>query len=132
MDIRYDGGGGVYANLFDACPPFQIDGNFGTIAAIAEMLVQSGNNEIRLLPALPDGWKDGNVTGLCARGGFEVSTTWKEGRLTSATIHSLLGGAVRVRYQNQSAEVKIRKGESLILGADLSVAKGSSAPHSRR
>ena len=119
MDIRYDGGGGVYANLFDACPPFQIDGNFGTTAAIAEMLVQSGNGQIRLLPALPDAWKEGSVTGLRTRGGFEVSMRWKAGRLTSVTIRSTTGEPCRVRYGNNSVELEIKRGKSVTLDGNL-------------
>jgi alpha-L-fucosidase 2 len=120
MDIRYDGGGGVYPNLFDACPPFQIDGNFGMTATIAEMLVQSGNGTIHLLPALPDAWSEGKVTGLRARGGFEVSLTWKSGKLVSATIHSATGQPCRVSYGGQSVDLKIQKGKSITLNARLS------------
>jgi alpha-L-fucosidase 2 len=119
MDIRYDGGGGVYPNLFDACPPFQIDANFGVAAAIAEMLLQSPDGVIHLLPALPDAWKDGKVTGLCARGGFEVSMTWKEGKLTSATIYSRTGGLCQVCYGDKKTAVKIKKGKSIILNRSL-------------
>lgn len=119
MEMRYDGGGGVYANLFDACPPFQIDGNFGTTATIAEMLLQSGNGEIRLLPALPNAWKEGIVTGLRARGGFEVSIVWKAGQLVSATIHSTTGEPCRVSYAGQLVDLKIGKGNSIRLNSHL-------------
>lgn len=119
MDMRYDGGGGVYPNLFDASPPFQIDGNFGTTAAIAEMLLQSGSGEIHLLPALPRAWADGTVTGLCARGGFEVSMVWKAGQLVSAAIHSTTGEPCRVSCAGQSVDLKIKKGNSARLNGQL-------------
>ncbi|MCW0483079.1 glycoside hydrolase family 95-like protein, partial [Gaoshiqia sediminis] len=93
--------GGTYPNFFDAHPPFQIDGNFGCTAGIAEMLMQSHDGAIHLLPALPDEWKDGEITGLRAPGGFELSFTWKNGEVQKIEIKSTLGGNCRIRVPNE-------------------------------
>lgn len=89
-------GGGTYPNLFDAHPPFQIDGNFGATAGITEMLMQSHNGELALLPALPDAWKNGHIIGIKARGNFTVGIDWKNGKLAKATVYSALGGTCRI------------------------------------
>jgi alpha-L-fucosidase 2 len=119
--IRYDRGGGVYPNLFDACPPFQIDGNFGITAAIGEMLLQSSVGQIDLLPALPSAWQNGQVTGLRARGGFQVDETWQAGKLISATIHSDTGDPCSVRYQGKTLDLKMKKGDTVTLDGNLAV-----------
>lgn len=93
--------GGTYPNLFDAHPPFQIDGNFGCTAGIAEMLMQSYDGFIYLLPALPSVWKEGEVKGLVARGGFELDITWKEGKVSRLVVKSRLGGNCRLRSLNR-------------------------------
>ena len=101
-------GGGTYPNLFCAHPPFQIDGNFGGCAGIAEMLVQSQTGEIELLPALPSAWKSGSFKGLKVRGGGEVSAKWKEGRLAEAGLKALVPGSFRIKLPADSANMGIK------------------------
>jgi alpha-L-fucosidase 2 len=102
-------------NLFDNHPPFQIDGNFGGTAGIAEMLLQSHDEGIDLLPALPKAWATGTFTGLRARGGFDVSASWKDGQLETVTITSLAGQRCRVRAQGVTREFATVRGRSYVL-----------------
>lgn len=102
--------GGTYPNLFDAHPPFQIDGNFGGTAGVCEMLMQSGQGVIELLPALPAEWGTGSISGLKARGGYELNFAWTDGRVTSATVTSAGGGKVSVKVNGETKKLKVKKG----------------------
>jgi len=106
-------------NLFDTHPPFQIDGNFGGTAGIAEMLLQSHAGEIHLLPALPAAWPSGHVKGLRARGGCEVDIAWTNGKLTEATIRPLRDGACNIRYGNSTARIDAKTDKPLRLNGNL-------------
>ena len=116
----YVHGGGTYANLLDAHPPFQIDGNFGGTAGVCEMLLQSswkaegGGWKVELLPALPKAWKDGSVSGLCARGGYEVSMEWHDGKVTAFTIRARKAGTVTLLYNGKTEKLKLKAGENVI------------------
>ena len=118
-------GGGVYANLFDAHPPFQIDGNFGATAGMCEMFVQShrrtaeGKRLVEILPALPSVWADGQVTGLRTRDGFSVDLRWKAGKLVECQITSLLGKPALLQYGQVQIPLTLKKGETLSLDSHL-------------
>jgi alpha-L-fucosidase 2 len=122
-------GGGVYPNLFDAHPPFQIDGNFGATAGIAEMLLQSHADDVHLLPALPGRWPDGSVKGLRARGGLEVDIAWKQSRLESATIRGTMNSEsspldrtvpeFQVRYGSRVIKLRVSPGKPVRLDGRL-------------
>jgi len=109
----------TYPDLFDAHPPFQIDGNFGGTSAIAEMLLQSQSGEIELLPALPSAWPAGHVTGLRARGGFEIDLAWDGGKLTNVKIKSVGGRTATVRYGDRTMEIKLKSGGTVQLNSEL-------------
>lgn len=111
----YARGGGTYPNLFDAHPPFQIDGNFGGAAAVAEMLVQSSEKEIRLLPALPDAWESGSVNGICARGGFEIAMEWSRKTISKLSIYALKSGKTTLYYGSEKRDIALKKGQTLEL-----------------
>ncbi len=109
-------GGGTYPNLFDAHPPFQIDGNFGGTAGVCEMLMQStskdGKNTIELLPACPEQWQEGFVSGLCARGGFEVSFEWKGGKVRDCKIKAKKAATLILQYNEQQKVIKLKAGQT--------------------
>jgi alpha-L-fucosidase 2 len=109
----------TYPNLFDAHPPFQIDGNFGGTAGIAEMLLQSHGGELEFLPALPKVWANGSVRGLRGRGGFVIDLTWADGLLVEATVHSQLGRPCHVRLGEKTAELALAEGEQCVLDGQL-------------
>jgi len=109
----------TYPNMFDAHPPFQIDGNFGGASGISEMLVQYDAGEIRLLPALPTAWPAGHVIGLRARGGFEIDLSWKNGSVEKVSVRSLLGHPLRLRRGEAVRSVaRTQKGSLLVFTGD--------------
>lgn len=114
-------GGGVYPNLFDAHPPFQIDGNFGGAAGVGEMLVQSQEDMVELLPALPHALQYGEVKGICARGGYVLNLRWSGGVLTSVEVLSKKGGTCVLEYRGQVATLKTEAGRSYRLSPNLKV-----------
>ena len=105
--------GGTYPNLLDAHPPFQIDGNFGGAAAVIEMLMQSGDDKIELLPALPDSWSTGSITGICARGGFEISLNWEEMKLTTTIVKAKVAGEATLVYGSRQKDIMLEAGQQI-------------------
>ena len=112
-DVVYVKGGGTYPNLLDAHPPFQIDGNFGGSAAVAEMLIQSEPGKITLLPALPKAWANGSVKGLRTRGGFVVDMYWKNGHVETFKIVATVDGEFDLIIGSEKTHHSFKKGEML-------------------
>jgi alpha-L-fucosidase 2 len=113
-DFNYSNGGGTYNNLFCAHPPFQIDGNFGGTAGIAEMLIQSHDGCIELLPALPNEWKNGSFSGLCARGGAEVSAKWKGEKVTTFSLKASSNGLFKIKIPRYAKNLYVKKNGAII------------------
>ncbi|CAM3745488.1 glycosyl hydrolase family 95 catalytic domain-containing protein [Flavobacterium chungbukense] len=128
-DKKYSGHGGCYPNLFDAHPPFQIDGNFAGTAGVIEMLMQSQNKEIHLLPAVPDAWKDGEIKGITAKGNFVVDIKWKDGKMSQSKITSNAGGSCQIRsaepFKIQKLNIESKK-SSIGYTAVFDTKKGTS------
>ncbi len=110
-------------NLFDNHPPFQIDGNFGGTAGIAEMLLQSHGGEVSLLPALPKAWSDGSVKGICARDGFVLDIFWQNGNMSKVKIFSNLGNPCNIRYRDKTVQFETQKGKTYSLNGNLEIEK---------
>ena len=119
LETNYSDGGGTYPNLFDAHPPFQIDGNFGGAAAVLEMIAQSNEDEILLLPALPSAWNEGKLQGVCARNGFELDVEWSQGKLDKVTVRSKAGKPCMLVYGDKRVDLETVKGEEYRFGSDL-------------
>jgi len=118
---NYHKGGGSYINLFDAHPPFQIDGNFGATAGIIELLVQSHNSTIDILPALPDMYPAGSIQGVCIRGGFEMDFKWENKVLRSVTVRSKAGKFCKLKYKDKTIEFNTQVGKAYLLNGELNL-----------
>ncbi|WP_430972645.1 glycoside hydrolase family 95 protein [Sunxiuqinia rutila] len=117
--VAYSGGGGSYANLFDAHPPFQIDGNFGAPAGMIELLVQSHLDEISILPALPDALPEGSISGVCARGGFELAFSWRKGKLEKLEVWSKAGKPCKLKSGELEVELQTDVGQKYTFDGKL-------------